>query len=53
MQLVRRAPFHTFPDADPGADDIGALIEQHRDAFPFHENLITFDPPEHTAHTAP
>jgi cytochrome P450 len=42
-------PFHELPQ--PGlTDDIAALIDGHRDVFPFHDNLITFDPPAHTAH---
>jgi cytochrome P450 len=42
-------PFHELPQ--PGqTNDIAALIDRHRDVFPFHDNLITFDPPAHTAH---
>jgi cytochrome P450 len=31
-------------------DDVGDLIEQHRDELPFSDQLPTFDPPKHTAH---
>ena len=31
-------------------DDISAIIEEHRDALPFSDQLPTFDPPKHTAH---
>jgi cytochrome P450 len=34
------------------AEDISALIEAHRDRFPMHEHLVSFDPPRHTAHRA-
>jgi len=33
-------------------DDISELIEAHRDQFPMHEHLVSFDPPRHTAHRA-
>jgi cytochrome P450 len=29
-------------------DDIGALIEQHRDQIPMSEHIVTQDPPDHT-----
>src|SRR5258708_25093931 len=32
------------------ADDVTALVEQHRDALPMSAQIITFDPPKHTAH---
>jgi cytochrome P450 len=32
----------------PEGDDIGALIEQHRDQIPLSEHMVTFDPPQHT-----
>ena len=31
-------------------DDVSALIEEHRDALPFSDQLPTFDPPKHTDH---
>jgi cytochrome P450 len=43
-------PFPGFPV--PLEGDIGALIEQHRDELPFGDQIITFDPPKHTAHRA-
>jgi cytochrome P450 len=42
-------PFVTFPEPVEG-DDIGALIDKYRHAFPNGESFITWDPPEHTAH---
>ena len=44
-------PFPGFPVPLVG-DDVNALIEQHRDALPMSDQLITFDPPIHTAHRA-
>ena len=44
-------PFPGFPVALEG-DDVSALIEQHRDGLPFSDQLLTFDPPMHTAHRA-
>ena len=44
-------PFPGFPVALEG-DDVSALIEQHRDGLPFSDQLLTFDPPVHTAHRA-
>jgi cytochrome P450 len=44
-------PFPGFPVPLEG-DDVSALIEQHRDALPFSDQLLTFDPPIHTAHRA-
>jgi cytochrome P450 len=35
-----------------GAEDISRLIEEHRQRFPMHEHLVSFDPPRHTAHRA-
>lgn len=45
------APTGPFPPLpfEPAGDDIGALIEQHREKFPLHEHMVTFDQPEHTA----
>jgi len=34
------------------ADDIGPIIDEHRDELPFSDQLPTFDPPKHTAHRA-
>jgi cytochrome P450 len=33
---------------EPSGDDIGALIEAHRDQIPLSEHMVTFDPPQHT-----
>jgi cytochrome P450 len=44
-------PFPGFPVPLEG-DDVSALIEQHRDALPFSDQLPTFDPPRHTDHRA-
>ena len=44
-------PFPGFPVPLVG-DDVNALIEQHRDALPMSDQLLTFDPPIHTAHRA-
>jgi cytochrome P450 len=35
-----------------GDQDISGLIESHRDRFPMHEHLVSFDPPRHTTHRA-
>src|SRR2546423_2018342 len=42
-------PFPGFPVALEG-DDVSALIEEHRDDLPFSDQILTFDPPVHTAH---
>src|SRR5450432_568516 len=44
-------PFPGFPVPLEG-DDVSALIEQHRDQLPMADQLLTFDPPIHTAHRA-
>jgi len=44
-------PFPGFPVALEG-DDVSALIEAHRDQLPMSDQLLTFDPPIHTAHRA-
>jgi cytochrome P450 len=44
-------PFPGFPVPLEG-DDVNALIQQHRDALPMSDQLLTFDPPIHTAHRA-
>ena len=40
-------PFSGLP-FEPDGDDIGALIEQHRDQIPMSEHIVTQDPPLHT-----
>ncbi|WP_153409412.1 cytochrome P450 [Nocardia macrotermitis] len=42
-------PFPGFPVPLEG-DDVSALIEEHRDALPFSDQLPTLDPPVHTQH---
>src|SRR3954452_24795733 len=42
-------PFPGFPVPLDG-DDVSALIEQHRGELPFSDQILTFDPPVHTAH---
>ena len=42
-------PFPGIP-FQPEGDDISAQIEQHRSQMPMNEHLVTFDPPQHTAH---
>jgi cytochrome P450 len=44
-------PFATFPVPLEG-DDISAIIDQHRDALPMYEHMVTMDPPEHTRERA-
>lgn len=44
-------PFPGFPVALEG-DNVNALIAQHRDELPFSDQILTFDPPLHTAHRA-
>ena len=44
-------PFPGFPVALEG-DDVSALIERYRDELPMSDQLLTFDPPIHTAHRA-
>src|SRR6185312_11175630 len=40
-------PFFPWPVPLEG-DDISAIIEEHRDALPFSDQLPSFDPPKHT-----
>jgi cytochrome P450 len=42
-------PFVRIPVPLEG-DDISEIIEEHRDALPFSDQLPSFDPPKHTAH---
>ena len=42
-------PLPGFPISLEG-DDVTELIEQHRDELPFSDQILTFDPPVHTAH---
>jgi cytochrome P450 len=49
--VVVAGPFARWPVPFEG-DDISEIIEQHRDALPFSDQLPSFDPPRHTAHRA-
>jgi cytochrome P450 family 150 subfamily A5 len=42
-------PFPGFPVPLEG-DNVNALIEQHRHELPMSDQMLTFDPPVHTAH---
>lgn len=46
--IAPTGPFPGLPFEPEG--DIGALIEKHREKFPLHEHMVTFDQPAHTAH---
>jgi cytochrome P450 family 150 subfamily A5 len=48
---VVTGPFAEWPVALEG-DDVGDLIEAHRERIAFHDQLPSFDPPKHTAHRA-
>ncbi|SEP05279.1 cytochrome P450 [Trujillonella endophytica] len=46
-------PSSPFPaDVEVAGDDITALVERYRDSWPQGDQLVTFDPPKHTAHRA-
>lgn len=44
-------PFARWPVPLVG-DDISEIIEKYRDQLPLSDQLVTFDPPKHTAHRA-
>jgi cytochrome P450 len=44
-------PSFRFPVELTG-DDVTNQVEEHRDAVPMSDQIITFDPPKHTAHRA-
>jgi len=44
-------PFATFPVPLEG-DDISDIIDEHRNALPMYEHMVTMDPPEHTRERA-
>jgi cytochrome P450 len=44
-------PFPGVPVPLEG-DDVSALIERHRNELPMSDQMLTFDPPIHTAHRA-
>jgi cytochrome P450 len=49
--ITATGPFPPLPFT-PEGDDIREQLEAHRDQMPMREHLITYDPPEHTAHRA-
>ena len=44
-------PNFTFP-VELAGDDVTDLVAAHRDELPMSDQIITFDPPKHTAHRA-
>jgi cytochrome P450 len=44
-------PYATFPVALEG-DDVGEVIDRHRDQLPMHEHMVTMDAPAHTRERA-
>jgi cytochrome P450 len=44
-------PFAVFPVPLEG-DDVGAIIDEHRDQLPMAEHMVTMDPPDHTRERA-
>ena len=44
-------PFATFPVPLEG-DDVGEIIDRHRDELPMNEHMVTMDPPAHTRERA-
>lgn len=44
-------PFAAFPVPLEG-DDVGAIIDSHRDQLPMNEHMVTMDPPMHTQERA-
>ena len=44
-------PFAPWPVPLEG-DDVSDIIEKYRDRMPLSDQLVTFDPPKHTAHRA-
>jgi cytochrome P450 family 150 subfamily A5 len=48
------SPTGPFPGfrMELAGDDVSALIERHRGELPMSDQLLTFDPPVHTAHRA-
>jgi cytochrome P450 len=44
-------PFAAFPVPLEG-DDVGAIIDRHRDQLPMNEHMVTMDPPMHTQERA-
>jgi cytochrome P450 len=44
-------PFATFPVPLEG-DDVGDIVDRHRDRLPMHEHMVTMDLPDHTRERA-
>ena len=44
-------PFAQFPVPLEG-DDVGEIIDRHRDQLPMNEHMVTMDPPTHTRERA-
>lgn len=44
-------PFAQFPVPLQG-DDVGSIIDEHRDHLPMYEHMVTMDPPAHTRERA-
>ena len=44
-------PFAMFPVPLEG-DDVGDVIDRHRDQLPMYEHMVTMDPPDHTRERA-
>jgi cytochrome P450 family 150 subfamily A5 len=44
-------PFARWPEPLEG-EDVSEIIERYRDQLPLSDQLVTFDPPKHTAHRA-
>ncbi|HZU81042.1 MAG TPA: cytochrome P450, partial [Acidimicrobiales bacterium] len=44
-------PFIQFPVPLEG-DDVGEIIDRHRDQIPMNEHMVTMDPPDHTRERA-
>ena len=44
-------PFATFPVPLEG-DDVSDIIDEHRNALPMYEHMVTMDPPQHTRERA-
>ena len=45
-------PVTRFSAETPKQDDITEFVERHRNDLPFSDQIVTFDPPMHTAHRA-
>jgi cytochrome P450 len=50
--IAPNGPIPGFPVSTEGRDDVAALIAEHRSQLPLSREIMTLDPPEHTAHRA-